>query len=208
MKNLISNIKLHSLTNDKHFTYISSALYARTFSPMYLLKTLEVIRVKFLSAIVLFLLVVITSAELRSQVSNNTATQSVTLEVKAISKISVAGSLSPLIIKDDARGSNLTSISDENTKYSLTTNIDNMKIVASINDRMPVGTKLMIKLASSKAASNGTVDLSNAMAPVNVVTGIHKGSEIDQTISYTFAANADVNEISTTSRMVTLTLSN
>jgi hypothetical protein len=208
MKNLFSNIKFHSLTNGKHFMYISSAFNARTFSPMYLLRIRELIRVKILSAIVLFLLVVITSVELRSQVSNNTATQSVTLEVKAISKISVAGSLSPLIIKDDARGSDLTSISDANTKYSLTTNIDNMKIVASINDRMPHGTKLMIKLASSKAASNGTVDLSNAMAPVNVVTGINKGSEIDQTISYTFAANADVNEIPTTSRMVTLTLTN
>jgi hypothetical protein len=128
--------------------------------------------------------------------------------VKSISKISVAGSLSPLIIKDDARGTEATSVSDENSKYSLTTNVDNMKIVASINDRMPAGTKLMIKLASSKAASVGMVDLSNAMAPVNVVTGIGKGCETDQTISYTFAANADVTEIPATSRMVTLTLTN
>lgn len=175
---------------------------------MYLLKIREVIRVKILSAIVLFLLVILTSVELRSQVVNNTATQTITLEVKPITKISVTGNLNPLIIKDDVRGSDLTSISDENTKYSLTTNIDNMKIVASINDRMPQGTKLMIKLASSKAASNGVVDLSNAMTPVNVVTGINRGREQDQTISYTFAANADVTEIPATSRMVTLTLTN
>jgi hypothetical protein len=164
--------------------------------------------VKILRTIVLFLLVVRTCPDLYSQVQNNSATQSVTLEVKSISKISVVGNPSPLIIKDVARGSEPTSISDENTKYSLTTNVDNMKIVASINDRMPAGTKLLIKLASNKAVSVGQVDLSNAMTPVNVVTGISKGREIDQTISYTFAADEDVTDISVTSRMVTLTLTN
>ena len=156
--------------------------------------------------IVLFLLAI--TMDLYAQNYSNTATQSVTLEVKPISKISVAGNPSPLIIRDDARGSDPTSINDENTKYSLTTNMDNMKIVASINDQMPSGTKLMIRLASSKAASVGMVDLSNAMTPVNVVTGISKVSEQDQTISYTFAANADVNDIPKTSRTVTLTLTN
>lgn len=169
---------------------------------------IPVFKVKILSAIVLFLLAVTTSAELRSQSYSNTATQSITLEVKPISRISVAGNISPLIINDEVRGTDVSSISDENTNYSLTTNVENMKIVASINNRMPVGTKLMIKLASSKATSGGMVDLSDATAPVNVVTGISKISEKDQTISYTFAANADVNEIPTTSRTITLTLTN
>ncbi|MCX6120390.1 MAG: hypothetical protein NTX44_02070 [Ignavibacteriales bacterium] len=169
---------------------------------------IQVSRVKILTAIVLLLLVAIAFDEVRSQGHSNTATQSVTLEVKPISKISVVGNPSQLIIKDEASGSNSTSISDENTKYSLSTNVGNMKIVASISDRMPAGTKLMIKLASSKAASVGSVDLSNAMTPVNVVTGISTGVETDQTISYTFAANADVTELPATSRMVTLTLTN
>ena len=169
---------------------------------------LQIRRVKSLTAIVLFLLAIFASAELRSQSFNNTASQLVTLEVKPISKISVAGNPGQLSIKDNALESETASISDENTKYSLSTNVGNMKIVASINDRMPAGTKLMIKLASSKAASAGAVDLSNATAPVNVVTGISKGVETDQTISYTFAANADVTEIPATSRMITLTLTN
>ena len=169
---------------------------------------IQISRVKSLTVIVLFLFVAFASVELRSQGFSNTAAQRVTLEVKPISKISVAGNPSHLSIKDESRGSDPTSISDENPTYSLSTNVGNMKIVASINDRMPAGTKLMIKLASSKSASAGVVDLSNATAPVNVVTGIGKGVETDQTISYTFAANADVTEVPATSRMITLTLTN
>ncbi|RPI03620.1 MAG: hypothetical protein EHM64_12040 [Ignavibacteriae bacterium] len=160
------------------------------------------------TAIVLFLLVISTFAELRAQGYTNVATQSVTIEVKPISRISVAGNPSQLIIKDEARGNEQSLISDDNTKYSLSTNVGNMKIVASINDRMPAGTKLMIRLASSKAASEGVVDLSNAMTPVNVVTGIGKGIESNQTISYTFAANAEVQDLPATSRTITLTLTN
>jgi len=157
---------------------------------------------------IIFSLIVVTSAGLMAQGRGSSATQSVTLEVKPIAKISVAGTLAPLIINDALPGSDLTSVSDENTKYSLVTNIDNMKIVASINDRMPAGTKLMIKLKSSKAASAGIVDLSSALTPVDVVRGIGRGSDVDQSISYTFAANADVDDIPSQSRMITLTLTN
>ena len=154
------------------------------------------------------ILVVATSAILIAQSDGSSATQSVTIEVKPITKISVTGNPNPLIISDAVPGSNLTSVSDANTNYSLTTNLDNMKIVASISGRMPAGTKLMIKLSSSKASSTGLIDLSGAVTPVDVVTGISKCSDVNQSIGYTFAANADVSEISTQSRVVTLTLTN
>jgi hypothetical protein len=153
-------------------------------------------------------MVVIASVGLCAQGSGSTAIQSVTVEVKPIAKISVTGNPSPLMINNAVPGSDLTSISDESSKYSLVTNVDNMKIVASISDRMPAGTKLMIKMLSSKAASAGLVDVSNALTPVDVVTGIGKGSEADQSISYTFAANSDVNKIPVQSRTITLTLTN
>lgn len=143
-----------------------------------------------------------------AQSAANSVTQSVTIEVKPITKISVTGNPSPLIITDAVPGSDLTSVSDANTRYSLTTNLDNMKIVASINDKMPAGTTLTIKLSSSKASSVGTVDLSGAVTPVDVVTGISKCSELNQSIDYTFAANADVVDVATQSRVVTLTLTN
>jgi len=157
--------------------------------------------------IILFV-IVIASVGLLAQNRGNSATQTVMLEVKPIAKISVAGNPTPLIIDDTFPGSGPASVSDENTKYSLVTNVDNMKIAASINDRMPAGTKLMIKLTSSKAASVGIVDVSSALAPVDVVRGIQRGSDANQSISYTFAANADVENLPSQSRMITLTLTN
>jgi hypothetical protein len=73
---------------------------------------------------------------------------------------------------------------------------------------MPAGTSLMVRLSSTRAASVGTVDLSNAVSPVDVVTGISRCSEMNQSINYTFAASADVSQIATQSRVVTLTLTN
>ena len=133
-------------------------------------------------------------------------TQSLTLEVKAVSKISVSGSPNALIITDALPGSNLTSVQDDNTNYSITSNLDNMKIVASINSQMPAGTNLMIRLNSAKGTSRGLIDLSNALTPVDVVTGIVKGTDNNQGISYVFAANADIASIPLDSRVVTLTL--
>ncbi|MCX6135164.1 MAG: hypothetical protein NTU47_15240 [Ignavibacteriales bacterium] len=134
--------------------------------------------------------------------------QSLTIEVKPITKIAVSGNPGALYITDANAGSEELSISDSRSKYSMMTNIDNMKIVASINTAMPNGTRLMIKLESSRGLSNGFVDVSNAMSPVEVVAGLAKGSDLDQSITYTFAADASVGQITADARVVTLTLTN
>jgi hypothetical protein len=154
------------------------------------------------------LLVLISTGTVWAQAGTSSVTQTVTIEVKAITGLSVTGNPSPLMINDAVPGSGLLSVSDDNTKYTLTTNLDNMKIVASIDERMPAGTKLKVKLSSSKAASTGLVDLSDALSPVDVVTGLSKATDINQSISYTFAANSDISEIPTQTRVVTLTLTN
>lgn len=137
-----------------------------------------------------------------------TASQSVTLQVQAVTKISVSGNPGALVISDAVAGANLTPATDNSTNYNITTNADNMKIVASISSPMPTGTQLLMQLASSKGTSLGSRDLSNAVSPVDVVTGIAKGSDLNQTISYVFAANADVAAIPSDSRTITLTLTN
>jgi hypothetical protein len=43
---------------------------------------------------------------------------------------------------------------------------------------------------------------------VNVVTGISKGTESGQTISYVFTADASVGGVSPQARVITLTLTN
>ncbi len=156
----------------------------------------------------ILLLVALSTGTIWAQAGSSSVTQTVTIEVKPITRLSVTGNPSPLIIDDAVSGSSLLSVNDESTKYSLTTNLENMKIVASINDRMPAGTKLMVKLTSSKAASRGLVDLSGAVNSVDVVTGLSQATDMNQAISYTFAANSDLYEIPTQTRVVTLTLTN
>ena len=134
--------------------------------------------------------------------------QTLTVEVKPMTKIAVSGNPGALYITDATIGSDEMSVSDNHSKYSMVTNLENMKIVASINSPMPDGTHLKMKLESSKGMSNGFVDVSNAMNPVEVVTGLGKGSDLDQTITYTFAANASVGSMNADARVVTLTLTN
>jgi hypothetical protein len=140
--------------------------------------------------------------------TSSSVSQSVTVEVSPITKIAVTGNPGPLFVTDMGSGSETLSASDNSTKYSMLTNLENMKIVASINGPMPQGTKLMVKLETSAGLSNGYVDVSNASTPVDVVTGINKGSDRNQSISYAFAADPSITQMNTDSRVVTLTLTN
>jgi hypothetical protein len=134
--------------------------------------------------------------------------QTVVVEVRPVTKIIVSGNPGPLFVTDMGSGSDALTVSDNSTKYSMLTNLENMKIVASINGPMPQGTKLMMKLETGSGLSNGFVDVSNASTPVDVVTGINKGSDRNQSITYAFAADPSVTQVNSDSRVVTLTLTN
>ena len=140
--------------------------------------------------------------------TGSSVVQTLNIEVKPITKIAVSGNPGALYITDASAGSDVLTVSDNNSNYSMMTNLDNMKIVASINNPMPEGTRLMMKLESSKGSSSGLVDVSNAMSPVEVVTALGKGSDLNQSITYTFAANASIGQLNVDSRVVTLTLTN
>lgn len=140
--------------------------------------------------------------------AQSVAAQSVTLQVQAVTKIAVSGNPGAMTITDAVAGSNLTAVADNSTNYSITTNTDNMKIVGSISAPMPAGTQLKIQLASNRGISLGSMDVSNALSPVDLVTGVNKGSDQNQSISYVFSANADVPSIPSDSRIITLTLTN
>lgn len=138
----------------------------------------------------------------------STASQSVTLEVLPVSKISVSGNPGSLIISDVPAGISQMSVQDNSTSYSMTTNLDNMKIVASIDNPMPAGTQLLLNMASTSGVSVGSVDISAATSAVNVVTGISKGIQVGQSISYVFSASAEIGGIPSQTRTITLTLTN
>lgn len=140
------------------------------------------------------------------QRGGSSVTQTVTIEVKPITKIQVTGNPGSLIITDTAMGEGMSVVSDQSSRYHMLTNLENMKIVASIDRPMPAGTQLRIQLGTHQGISAGQIDLSSSVSPVTVVTGIGRGSEINQSISYTFAAASTVERLDTDSRVVTLTL--
>lgn len=154
---------------------------------------------------ILFSLAVVIPAAVYGQGS---ASQSVTLQVQPVTKLGVSGNPGSLVISDAVAGVSTMSVQDNSSAYSLTTNLDNMKIVASIDNPMPAGTRLMMNLASANGISAGLVDVSNATLPVNVVTGIGRGAQSGQTIAYVFSADAEVGGIPSQTRTITLTLTN
>ncbi len=140
------------------------------------------------------------------------ATQSVNVAVGAIYKISTSASPPPLIINAGVAGSDmLGSVTNSSTTYSITQNFGNTaKITAEVDLALPSGYTLTISLASAKGISAGPTDISNAIAgsAASVVTQINIGADANEPITYTFSALASAGELSSTTRMVTLTLTN
>ena len=134
----------------------------------------------------------------------NTATQLVSFEVAAINEISVSGDPNTLVINAATPGSNPNPVTESSTKYSITTNETNKKIIARIDTAMPTGLTLKVKLdAPTGASSEGDVVLSTTAA--SVVTGIGPVAESSLTITYTLEATAEA-EVSSGQRTVTFTL--
>lgn len=141
-----------------------------------------------------------------------TASQSVSLTVNTVYKISTSGNPAALTVTTGSAGTDeLTSVSDNSTTYSITQNFGNtVKITMHMDAALSSGYTLEVGLASTKGTSAGTVDISNATSAsaIDVVTGITMGADAGQTISYTFSALASAGTLSSTSKTVTLTLTN
>ena len=144
--------------------------------------------------------------------AQSTATQSVNLTVSTVYKISTSGNPAALTVTTGTAGTDaLTSVSDNSTTYSITQNFGNtVKITANLDAALQAGYTLNLNLASSKGTSAGTVNISTATSgsALSVVTGINRGADAGQTISYTFSALASAGMLTSTTRTVTLTLTN
>lgn len=141
-----------------------------------------------------------------------TATQSLTLAVNTVYKIATSGNPGALTITTGTAGTDaLTSVTDNTTTYSITQNFANtVKITANLDSPLSSGYTLAINLASTKGTSAGSVDISNATSgsAVDVVTAINRGADAGQGIGYIFSALASAGTLSSTSKTVTLTLTN
>ncbi len=149
---------------------------------------------------------------IESASAQDNATQNLTLAVNAVYKIATSGNPGALTITTGTAGTDaLTAVSDNSTTYSITQNFaSTVKITANLDAALPAGYGLSINLGSSKGTSAGTVDISNATSgsALNVVTAINKGADAGQAIGYSFSALASAGTLSSTSKTVTLTLTN
>lgn len=132
-----------------------------------------------------------------------TATQSVSYEVQAISQISFSGSPS-LVISAATAGSAPTSASASGS-YAITTNESGKKITAQIDSNMPTGVTLTVSLAAAGGGmSEGAVVLSTT--PVDAVTGISTVSQSGLAVGYQLSATVAAGVVPAGSRTVTYTI--
>jgi hypothetical protein len=135
----------------------------------------------------------------------NTATQTVTFQVDAISQLSVSGDPGALVISSATAGSDPSPATDNTTTYALTTNQSSQKIVGSIDSAMPSGVTLKVTLgAPTGGSSAGAVSLT--ASDQDLVTGISQVAESGKTIGYELDATVGAGVVSSDTRTVTFTL--
>ena len=148
----------------------------------------------------------------QSAMAQATANQTVTLAVNSVYRIAVSGNPGALTVTTGTAGVDaLSSVSDNSTTYSITQNVaGTVKVTAYLDAALAAGYTLSLNLASTQGTSAGSVDISNATSgsAVDVVTGISRGADANQAVGYTFSANASAGTLGSTSKTVTLTLTN
>jgi hypothetical protein len=163
-------------------------------------------------SIVILGVAILSMALVSNVMAQATANQTVSLAVNSVYKIATSGNPGGLTITTGTAGTNaLSTVSDNTTSYSITQNVaGTVKVTANLDAALSAGYTLQLNLASSKGTSAGTVDISNTTpgAAVNVVTGIAMGADANQTVTYTFGADASAGTLSSTNKVVTLTLTN
>ncbi len=163
-------------------------------------------------SIVVIAFLVLSFAVAQNAMAQSSASQNVTLSVSAVYKIATSGNPGALTVTTGTAGTNaLTSVSDATTNYSITQNYaSTVKITANLNSALPAGYTLFINLASTKGSSAGNVDISatTPSSAASVVTNIALGADANQGITYTFGANASAGTLTSTAKVVTLTLTN
>lgn len=159
-------------------------------------------------SIVIATLVALSAFAFQATFAQAQATQTLTLAVIAMYKISVSSNTVSLRIEGGTAGNPaLQSVSDNATTYNMLQNSSaSWKITANLDAALPQDFALSINLESSKGTSSGTVDISTT-TPVTVVTGTAKGADNNRRITYTFSALASAGTLASTTRVVTLTIS-
>ena len=121
--------------------------------------------------------------------------------------LSFSGAPAPLVINQATAGGNPISVSNSSTSYNIVNLKNGAKLVGSINANMPPHTTLTIAItAPSQATRPGPIALSTTAQTLTM--NIPPCSYNALPITYTFSATIAAGVISTTQRIVTITLIN
>jgi hypothetical protein len=131
-------------------------------------------------------------------------TQTVNIQVSAISVMSLAPGTPTLIVSTAVAGVDPTPAT-ATSQYNVTTNQTNQKIMAHINTAMPAGMSLDVALAApATGTSNGAVVLTTT--DQNVVNSIAPVAAPTLGLTYTLSATAAAGTLAATTRLVTYTI--
>jgi hypothetical protein len=137
--------------------------------------------------------------------AGGTATQTITYEVKAINELSVSGPPGAIVINTANAGAEPDALS-KSTTYAITTN-ETKKITGKLNENMPHGVTLKIKLAAPAGGSSPALPVTLTVGEVDLVTGVSKIAETGLVVTYTLSATSEAGTIALNSlKSVTLTI--
>lgn len=137
--------------------------------------------------------------------AGSTATQTITYEVKAINELSVSGPPASIVINTANAGAEPDTLS-KSTTYAITTN-ETKKITGKLNENMPAGVTLKIKLAAPTGGSSPTLPVTLTDGEADLVTGVSRIAETGLVVTYTLSATAEAGTIAlNSSKSVTLTI--
>jgi hypothetical protein len=132
-----------------------------------------------------------------------TATQQIGIEIRPINKLAVVGSTSFVIPAKKTAGP--ASVSLASASYAVTTNEDNRRITVALDEAMPDGVTLTMKMdAPTGATTNDAVVLSTA--PQTAVNGISRLNAGNLNISFALTTSDRAVVPDTTVRTVKVTL--
>jgi hypothetical protein len=134
-----------------------------------------------------------------------TATQTVTFEVKPINQIAFVGAPS-LIITTAVAGSAPTSVTDATATWAITTNQSTVKITASIPSAMPAGLTLSANLTAPTLNGSSAGMVALGTAATDMVTGIAKLAQGGLGITYKLDATSAAGVVASSTRVVTYTI--
>ena len=133
------------------------------------------------------------------------ATQTFNCTVSEINEIAVSGNPGDMTISAAVAGAAPTAVTDATTNYDVTTNAASKKIAGKIDAVLSTGVTLSVTLASTAGVSAGKQAL--GVADTDLVTGLAKEVDNDQTITYELSATAAAGVCASDAVIVTFTIS-